>query len=115
MRVLVIIAAVILCAVRVPGAAPQEAQQRVTVSARQYTFTPARIEVRRGDIVTIRLETEDIPHSFAIDALRICKRVRPGAPVTIEFRVEEAGTFPFYCNLTAEEGCRNMRGELVVR
>jgi cytochrome c oxidase subunit 2 len=115
MRLLVIIAAVILCGVGVPGAAPQEAQQRVTVSARRYAFTPARIEVRRGDIVIVQLETEDIPHSFAIDALRICKRVTPGAPVTFEFRVDEAGTYPFYCNLIAEEGCRHMRGELVVR
>ena len=28
---------------------------------------------------------------------------------------EKAGTFPFYCNLQTEDGCRQMRGELVVK
>jgi heme/copper-type cytochrome/quinol oxidase subunit 2 len=34
--------------------------------------------------------------------------------VTFEFRADRAGTFPFYCNLTIDDGCREMRGELVV-
>lgn len=71
--------------------------------------------MRSGDIVAIALEAEDIPHSFAIDALRICQRATPGTKVTFEFRVEERGTFPFYCSLTADPGCRQMHGELVVR
>jgi hypothetical protein len=35
--------------------------------------------------------------------------------VTFEFRADQAGTFPFYCNLSQDERCRQMRGELVVR
>ena len=31
------------------------------------------------------------------------------------FRADQAGTFPFYCNLQIDAGCRQMRGELVVR
>lgn len=98
-----------------PAAAQQAAP--INVSARKYSYSPSRIEVREGDLVTIRFQTEDIPHSFTVDddAYRIAKRAAPGQPVTFEFRAEKAGTFPFYCNLTADEGCRRMRGELVVR
>jgi heme/copper-type cytochrome/quinol oxidase subunit 2 len=71
--------------------------------------------VRQGDLVRITLVTEDIPHSFTVDAYRISKRVVPGRSVTVEFLASTAGTFSFYCDLTQEEGCRNMRGELVVR
>ena len=83
--------------------------------ARRYAFVPARIEVFEGDLVKIELRTDDIAHSLTIDDYRIAKRVGPGQPVTFEFRAERAGTFPFYCDLQNEAGCRTMRGELVVK
>jgi heme/copper-type cytochrome/quinol oxidase subunit 2 len=84
------------------------------VTASRYKFDPPRIEVVQNDLVKIELRTADIPHSFTIDAYRIAKRVGPGQPVVFEFRADRTGTFSFYCNLRAEDGCRQMRGELVV-
>jgi cytochrome c oxidase subunit 2 len=89
--------------------------REVTVTARKYGYEPARIDVAHNDLVKIRFETADIPHSFTIDAYRIAKRVSPGNSVTFEFRADQPGTFPFYCNIAEDDGCRNMRGELVVR
>lgn len=89
--------------------------QTFTVTARKYSFAPARIEVAQNDLVKITLVTEDIPHSFTIDAYRIAKRAAPHQPVTFEFRADQAGTFPVYCNLEIDDGCRAMKGELVVR
>ena len=86
-----------------------------SVSAHRYAFEPARIEVNQGDLVTIELRTADIAHSLTIDDYRIAKRVGPGHPVTFEFRADRAGTFPYYCNLQVEDGCRQMRGVLVVK
>jgi nitrous-oxide reductase len=86
----------------------------VTVTARKYSFTPSRIEVTQDDIVRITLKAEDIPHSLTIDEYRIAKRAAPGQPASIEFRADKAGTFPFYCNLTSDERCKEMRGQLVV-
>ena len=85
------------------------------VSAHRYAFEPARIEVNQDDLVKIELRTADIAHSLTIDEYRIAKRVGPGQPVTFEFRADRAGTFPFYCNLQVEDGCRQMRGVLVVK
>ncbi len=99
-------------------AVDQDAAQvrEVRVVARRYSYSPARIEVQEGDLVKVTLETEDIPHSFNVDdPYRIAKRAAPGGPVVFEFRADQAGSFPYYCNLTAEDGCRKMRGELVVR
>ena len=53
-----------------------------------------------------------MPVSFAIDAYRIIKRVAGKTSVTFEFRADQAGTFPFYCNLTTDPGCKDMRGVL---
>ena len=100
------------------AAAAQEqgpAAKPFNVTARRYKFEPARIEVFQDDLVKIELRTEDIAHSWTVDSYRIAKRVSPGRPVTFEFRADKVGTFPFYCDLKTEDGCRQMRGELVVK
>ena len=89
--------------------------RQVAVSASKYAFAPSRIEVAQDDLVRIELRTADIAHSLTIDGYRISKRVSPGAPVAFEFRADREGTFPFYCTLQIDDGCRQMRGELVVR
>ena len=85
------------------------------VTAHRFAFDPPRIEVFQDDVVKIELRAEDIAHSWTVDEYRIAKRVSPGQPVTFEFRADKPGTFAFYCNLQTEDGCRQMRGELVVR
>ena len=93
---------------------PQEIRREFTVDAKKYAFTPARIEVEEGDVVRITLIAADIPHSFTIDDYRIAKRDEPGKPVAFEFLANRAGTFKFYCNLTIDDGCKRMAGDLVV-
>jgi heme/copper-type cytochrome/quinol oxidase subunit 2 len=85
------------------------------VTLRRYTFDPPRIEVNQDDLVKIELHTDDIAHSLTIDDYRIAKRVDAGHTVTFEFRAGRAGTFPYYCSLQIDDGCRKMRGELVVK
>ena len=93
----------------------QEAGERsFTVAAHKYAFSPARLEVHQDDLVRVTFSTSDIPHSFTIDKYRIAKRVEPGRPLVFEFRADQPGRFPIYCNLTTDEGCRKMIGELVV-
>jgi heme/copper-type cytochrome/quinol oxidase subunit 2 len=98
------------------GRTPESAQVReFTVTGRNHAFNPARLEVQKNDLVKISFTAADIPHSFTIDEYRISKRAGTGHSVVFEFRADRAGTFPFYCNLTQDDGCRKMRGELVVR
>ena len=85
------------------------------VTLHRYAFDPPRLEVNQDDLVKIELRTDDIAHSLTIDDYRIAKRVGPGQPVTFEFRADRAGTFPYYCNLQVDEGCRKMRGQLIVK
>ena len=94
--------------------AQEQGRHEITLTAKRYAFSQPRIEVAANDVVKITLVAEDIPHSFTIDEYRISKRAAPGRSVTFEFRADKAGTFPFFCNLTIDDGCREMRGELVV-
>lgn len=93
---------------------PESRRREVTVTARKFAFEPSTIEVNEGDLVRVTLRAEDIAHSLTIDDYRIAKRASPGRPVTFEFQADRAGRFGFYCNLQIDEGCRGMRGTLVV-
>lgn len=95
--------------------AAQLPKRQITLDAKKFAFTPAKIEVFEGDVVEITLVPADIPHSFTVDAYKIAKRAEPGKPVTFEFLCDKPGTFRFYCNLSLDDGCKRMAGELTVR
>lgn len=90
-------------------------RREFTVTASNHRFSPDRIEVSQDDLVKITLRAEGQPYSFAIDAYRIVKRAGGGQTITFEFRADQPGTFSFYCNLTSDEACREMKGALVVK
>lgn len=90
-------------------------RREFTVTAKEFHFSPARIEVTKDDLVKLTVRSEDGAYSLTIDAYRISKRVPAGGSTTFEFRADQAGTFPFYSNLTSDSRHQQMRGELVVR
>jgi heme/copper-type cytochrome/quinol oxidase subunit 2 len=100
-----------------PLGAGQDSPNRreFTIVAKDFHYTPLRIEVTQDDLVKFTVRSDDIAHSFTIDEYRIIKRVQAGGSTTFEFRADRAGTFPFYCNLSSEPGHQMERGELIVR
>jgi cytochrome c oxidase subunit II len=93
---------------------PQGATREFTITGDQFEFKPVRIEVQKDDLVKITFTAKDIAHSFTIDQYRIAKRAAAGQSVVFEFRADQPGTYRFYCNLTTDERCKRMEGELVV-
>jgi heme/copper-type cytochrome/quinol oxidase subunit 2 len=85
-----------------------------TVTAADCTYTPARLDVWLGDRVRIVLVAEDAPHSFVIAAYRLSKRAVPGRTASLEFLADQAGTFPYFSDLSSDQDCADLRGELVV-
>lgn len=86
-----------------------------TIIARDFRYSPDRLEVTQDDLVKMTIRSEDVAYSFAIDEYRIVRRVPAGGSTTFEFRVDRAGTFRFYSNLTSDAAHSRMQGELVVR
>jgi heme/copper-type cytochrome/quinol oxidase subunit 2 len=86
----------------------------IALIARDHQFIPQRIEVRQDDLVRVTFTSEGRPTSFAIDAYRILKRAGADETIVFDFRADQAGTFTFYCSLTSDPQCREMKGTLVV-
>jgi heme/copper-type cytochrome/quinol oxidase subunit 2 len=94
------------------GAAPAGPNLEIKVSRRG--FEPSRLTLRRGEATRLSVTSEDGEHCFAIDALRIEKRVTRERPARLELTPERAGTFAFYCCLESGRQAELERGELVV-
>ena len=90
-------------------------RREFAISARDYAFSPNRLEVTQNDLVKLTVESGDVAYGFAIDQYKISRRVPPGGKTVIEFRADQEGTFSYYSNMTSNERHAKMRGELVVR
>jgi heme/copper-type cytochrome/quinol oxidase subunit 2 len=99
-----------------PGAQEQAPTRReFTVTARDYSFSPNRVEAQQDDLIKLTVQSADNAYGFTIDEYRLSKRVPAGGSTVIEFRADRAGTFPFYSNLSNDSRHTQMRGQLVVR
>jgi plastocyanin len=85
------------------------------LTARDYRFSPDRIEVGQDDLVKLTVQSTDVAYSLTIDAYRVSRRVPAGGSTTLEFRADQAGTFDFYSNMTNDPRHGQMKGQLVVR
>ena len=109
------LAGVVVMLVTSVAAQDQGAIREFTIVGDHYAFSPATITVDRNDLVKITFTARDIPHSFTIDTYRIAKRAAKGGTITFEFRADQAGSVPFYCNLSLDPKCKDMKGTLTVR
>jgi heme/copper-type cytochrome/quinol oxidase subunit 2 len=107
-----VLAAGALTSAALSFAAPAGPSVDVKVSRRG--FAPSRITLRRGETARLALTSDDGEHCFAIDALRIEKRVTRDRPTRLELTPERTGSFPFYCCLESGKQAELERGELVV-
>src|SRR5262245_57605952 len=99
-----------------PAAQDQAPTRReFTVTARDYNFSPNRVEAQQDDLIKLTIQSADNAYGFTLDDYRVSKRVPAGGSTVVEFRADRAGTFPFYSNLSNDARHSQMRGQLVVR
>jgi cytochrome c oxidase subunit 2 len=86
----------------------------VSIRASRQGFTPSSLTLRRGETVRVVLSSSDIEHCFAIDELRIEKRIVPGRETRFDLTPERSGTYAFLCCLESGEAAATERGQLTV-
>ncbi len=85
------------------------------ITAKQFQFEPAVIEVNKGDKVRLIVTSVDVPHGIAIPEYGINERLDPGEPKTIEFTADKQGNFDSFCSVVCGAGHSNMKGKLIVK
>ena len=95
------------------GATPAP-DQTVSMVVTRDGFQPHEISVRKGETVRLAIKSGDGEHCFAVDDLRVEKRVLPGRTTTVDVTPDKAGTFAFYCCLETGAAADRQRGRLTV-
>jgi cytochrome c oxidase subunit II len=90
-------------------------RREFTVTARDFSFSPNRVEAQQDDLIKVTVQSADNAYGFTIDDYRVSKRVPAGGSTVIEFRADRTGTFAFYSNLSNDSRHSQMRGQLIVR
>ncbi len=88
--------------------------QEVSVIAKQFTYYPDQIVVRKGQPLRLYLTSIDVTHGFALPDFKIDRQIKKGEITTIDFVPNKAGTFPFHCSVFCGLGHLGMTGKLVV-
>jgi len=78
-------------------------------------FANTTITVYKGDKVILHLTALDVPHGFALSEYNIFVSIPVGATVDVEFVVNQAGRFMFYCTVFCGTGHPKHMGTLIVK
>jgi cytochrome c oxidase subunit 2 len=84
------------------------------VNLKKYRFEPPVLRVKRGQTVTLELQTSDVRHGFLVPDLNLQQAVPPGQPVTLTFKADRRGAFPMQCNIICGPGHDEMTGTIIV-
>jgi plastocyanin domain-containing protein len=90
-------------------AAPDE---EIEVTASAAGFRPKVVRLRKGETARLILKSSDREHCFAVDELRVEKRIQPGRATVLDLTPDQVGTFAFYSCLEPDDA--SLRGRLIV-
>jgi plastocyanin len=86
----------------------------VNVEGGSFYFKPNVITVKKGETVTIVLNSVDMMHDLVIDGLNVRTEIaKSGETAEVEFTASEAGEFEFYCSV-GNHRANGMTGTLIV-
>jgi nitrous-oxide reductase len=82
-------------------------------------ITPETIEVEVGDEVTINLtnleRAQDETHGFTVSTYNVHASAEPGKTVSVKFKADKEGVYPYYCTEFCSALHLEMQGYLLVK
>lgn len=82
-------------------------------------INPEHITVNKGDNVTIYLtnleRAQDETHGFGIDGLDVHASIEPGKTVSVKFKADQEGIYPYYCTEFCSALHLEMMGYMLVK
>ncbi len=109
-------AAAVLAAADDDAAPAASAARTIEVTAGEYKFEPAVINVTEGEHIVLKARvTDGKKHGFAIKELAVKEALpKTGEVVSIEFTAPAPGTYTVACSVYCGNGHSRMKGQLVV-
>lgn len=96
------------------SAKPCAREKLIEVYAKRFAYKPEIIRIKRGDVVKIKLISEDVTHGLFVDGYEVETIARPGESCPVSFVAKRTGRFTFRCSVTCGEFHPYMVGYLIV-
>lgn len=94
---------------------PEQTVKEFSMTAKRFSFDPAKITVNQGDKVSLKISNiDDVPHGFSLPDFNINVTLTPSKTETVEFTADKAGQFTFACSVVCGAGHADMQGLLIV-
>jgi len=92
-----------------PLAAGDQPTQTISITAQRFSFTPNEITLKKGQPVTLVIETKDVTHGLLIEALGVRTEIKKGQASEVTFNPGTAGTFEAKCAHFCGKGHGSMK------
>lgn len=84
------------------------------MTAKQFSFEPNIITVKKGDTVKLAITSVDVAHGLSLPDFGVNENLEPGKTVNVEFVADKTGTFSFFCSVPCGSGHNRMSGQLII-
>jgi len=80
-----------------PLTAKDQAPRTISITAQRFSFQPNEITLKKGQQVTLVIQTKDVSHGLLIEDLGIRTDIKKGQAAEVKFTPETVGTFAGKC------------------
>ncbi|HLC99401.1 MAG TPA: cupredoxin domain-containing protein [Patescibacteria group bacterium] len=91
------------------------AARTILVTAQQWSFTPSTITVKKGEKVTLNIQSLDVAHGFQLPDFDVNATLTAGKTTSVTFTPDKVGAYSFSCSVQCGKGHADMTGKLVVQ
>ncbi len=74
-----------------------ENPRTISITASRFMFQPSEITVKKGEAVTLVIQSKDVSHGLVIEELGVRTEVKKDQSTEVKFNPESAGTFEGKC------------------
>jgi cytochrome c oxidase subunit 2 len=100
----------LLCAVVLsPLAAGDQPGQTIAITAQRFSFSPNEITLKKGQAVTLVIQSTDVSHGLVIEDLGVRTEIKKGQTTEVRFTPEIAGNFEGKCAHFCGKGHGSMK------
>jgi cytochrome c oxidase subunit 2 len=86
-----------------------ESSKTITITASKFKFEPNEITVKKGEEVTLVIQSEDVTHGLALKDFGVKTEIKKGQSTEVKFTPATAGDFEGKCAHFCGKGHGSMK------
>lgn len=86
-----------------------ESANTITISASKFKFEPNEITVKKGQEVTMIIQSQDVTHGLLLKDFGVKTEIKKGQSTEVKFTPQTAGTFEGKCAHFCGKGHGSMK------